>query len=269
MIELFEQDLKTDDRQSSKGNQLKWKKGNIWYKADHSGYEGLAEYIVSHLLQKSTLSQNEYVLYQEEQIKYKYRVFNGVKSYHFLDKVWQIITLERLFYQQYQKSLYTVLWEMKDVKKRLLFLVDIIERMTGLKDFGKYINKLFTIDALFLNEDRHMHNIAVLMNSNGDYDFCPIFDNGASVLSDTRSDYPLNVDYRILMKDVQSKSISTDFDDQLDVSEELFGENIKFSFSAKDVNELLNQITIYTKEEKERVLKILEAQMYKYQYLFS
>lgn len=75
--------------------------------------------------------------------------------------------------------------------------------------------------------------------------------------------------FRILMKEVQSKSISTDFDDQLDVSEELFGENIKFSFSAKDVNELLNQITIYTKEEKERVLKIMEAQMYKYQYLFS
>lgn len=75
--------------------------------------------------------------------------------------------------------------------------------------------------------------------------------------------------FRILMQEVQSKSISTDFDDQLDVSEELFGENIKFSFSAKDVNELLNQITIYTKEEKERMLKIMEAQMYKYQYLFS
>lgn len=75
--------------------------------------------------------------------------------------------------------------------------------------------------------------------------------------------------FRILMQEVQSKSISTDFDDQLDVSEELFGESIKFSFSAKDVNELLNQIAIYTKEEKERVLKIMEAQMYKYQYLFS
>ena len=67
--------------------------------------------------------------------------------------------------------------------------------------------------------------------------------------------------FRILMQEVQSKSISTDFDDQLDVSEELFGENIKFSFSAKDVNELLNRITIYTKEEKERVLKIMEAQI--------
>lgn len=39
-----------------------------------------------------------------------------------------------------------------------------VERITGLKDFGVYLNKLFTIDAFFLNEDRHTHNIAVLMN---------------------------------------------------------------------------------------------------------
>ena len=39
-----------------------------------------------------------------------------------------------------------------------------VERITGLKDFGIYLNKLLTIDALFVNEDRHMHNIAVLMN---------------------------------------------------------------------------------------------------------
>lgn len=41
MIELFEQDIKTDDRQSSKGNQLKWRNEDIWYKADYTGYEGL------------------------------------------------------------------------------------------------------------------------------------------------------------------------------------------------------------------------------------
>lgn len=29
------------------------------------------------------------------------------------------------------------------------------------------MNKLLTIDAFFLNEDRHMHNIAVLMNGEG------------------------------------------------------------------------------------------------------
>ena len=44
-----------------------------------------------------------------------------------------------------------------------------VERITGLKDFGIYLNKLLTIDALFVNEDRHMHNIAVLMNQKGDF----------------------------------------------------------------------------------------------------
>ena len=44
MIELFEQNIRTNDRQSSKGNQLKWKNDGKWYKADYTGYEGLAEY---------------------------------------------------------------------------------------------------------------------------------------------------------------------------------------------------------------------------------
>lgn len=42
MVQLFEQDIKTNDRQSSKGNQLKWYRDDIWYKADYMGYEGLA-----------------------------------------------------------------------------------------------------------------------------------------------------------------------------------------------------------------------------------
>ena len=42
MIELFEQDMKMDDRQSSKGNQLKWKSHGIWFKADYTGYDGHA-----------------------------------------------------------------------------------------------------------------------------------------------------------------------------------------------------------------------------------
>ena len=45
MIELFENDVKLFDRHSSKGNQLKWEKDGIWYKADYTGYEGLAEYV--------------------------------------------------------------------------------------------------------------------------------------------------------------------------------------------------------------------------------
>ena len=33
MIELFEQNERKADRQSSKGNQLKWENEGIWYKA--------------------------------------------------------------------------------------------------------------------------------------------------------------------------------------------------------------------------------------------
>ncbi|MCR5343044.1 MAG: hypothetical protein K6E70_06760 [Butyrivibrio sp.] len=49
MIELFEKDKKEFNRKSSKGNQLKWETNNTWYKADYTGYEGLTEYVVSHL----------------------------------------------------------------------------------------------------------------------------------------------------------------------------------------------------------------------------
>ena len=39
MIELFGQNIRTNRRQSSKGNQLKWENDGIWYKADYTGYE--------------------------------------------------------------------------------------------------------------------------------------------------------------------------------------------------------------------------------------
>lgn len=57
--------------QSSKGNQLKWERDGIWYKADYMGYEGLAEYIVSELLRYSTLNSKDYILYDTEEIPYK------------------------------------------------------------------------------------------------------------------------------------------------------------------------------------------------------
>ena len=61
MVELFEQDIHTNDRQSSKGNQLKWKNAGNWYKADYAGYEGLAEYMVSHLLEWMCVLESEMV----------------------------------------------------------------------------------------------------------------------------------------------------------------------------------------------------------------
>lgn len=269
MIELFEQNIRTNDRQSSKGNQLKWENEGIWYKADYTGYEGLAEYMISHLLKKSTLTENEFVCYNLEKIKYGTVIYNGVKSKNFLSEDWQIITLERLFRNFFGESLYKSLYRIPEHKERLQFLVQQVERMTGLRNFGIYINKLLTIDAFFLNEDRHTHNIAVLMNGKGDYAYCPIFDNGAGLLSDTTMDYPLSGDVYALMDSVQSKTICGEFDEQLDISEALYKTNLKFQFTKKDVTELLADAEDYSDESRNRVEMIIFAQMRKYTYLFS
>ena len=88
MVELFEKDIIETENKSSKGNQLKWRNGDEWYKADYTGYEGLAEYVISHLIMKSSLSEDEFLLYDLENIKYKRNVFHGVRSKNFLkDKV--------------------------------------------------------------------------------------------------------------------------------------------------------------------------------------
>lgn len=269
MIELFEQSYRRFDRQSSKGNQLKWENEGIWYKADYSGYEGLSEYISSNLLKHSTLNEEEYVLYELEQIKYKTTTYNGVRCNDFLVKDWQIITLERLYMNFVGESLYKQVWRISGSEDRLAFLVNQVERITGLKEFGRYMNILFTIDAFFLNEDRHLHNIAVLMNSKGEYDYCPIFDQGAALLSDTKMDYPLGEDVYSLIDSVKAKTICEDFDEQLDVSEKLYGENIKFCFDKGEVDRLLDSTMIYSDEINERVRLIIYDRMRKYGYLLA
>ncbi|MBQ7839107.1 MAG: hypothetical protein IJ390_01245 [Lachnospiraceae bacterium] len=269
MVELFEQDERKNDRQSSKGNQLKWENNGIWYKADYTGYEGLAEYMISHLLKKSTLPEGEFILYDLEKIRYKASVYTGVKSKNFLQPGWQLITLERLFKNFFGESLYRSIYRIAESENRLRFLVNQVERMTGLENFGRYLNKLFTIDALFLNEDRHTHNIAVLMDEKGTFAYAPAFDHGAGLLADTTMDYPMREDVHELLKLPRAKTISADFDEQLDVSEALYGGHLKFYFTQADVKMLLEHVTEYTEAEKSRVETVIYAQMRKYQYLFD
>lgn len=137
MIELGDKNVRTSLRQSSKGNQLKWEHEGIWYKADYTGYEGLAD--------------------------------------------------------------------------------------------RHYLSRLLTIDALFLNEDRHMHNVAVLRDKTGAYHFSPVFDNGCALLSDTTMDYPLSDDIIDLIPEVHAKTLCRDFNEQLDAVEKLYGQTMKFA----------------------------------------
>ena len=268
MVELFEDNVKLFNRHSSKGNQLKWEKDGVWYKADYTGYEGLAEYMISQLLKKSTLKKDEFVIYEPEQIKYKRKIFNGAKSDNFLNDDWQLVTLQRLYKTRYNRSFIEDVWHIPETTDRLKFVVEQVEQITKLENFGIYMCKLLTIDAFFLNEDRHMHNISVLMNGEGKNRLCPFFDQGAGLLSDTALDYPLGDDAVAMMGEVNAKTICSGFEEALEAAEQLYGYNLKFSFTKKDVEELINNVGIYSDEEKARVKTIIFQQMRRYEYLF-
>lgn len=268
MVVLFEQNIMTNERQSSKGNQLKWMNNDIWYKADYTGYEGLAEYMISGLLSYSNLNPKEYVAYQTEQVHYKNNQYNACKCLNFLPEGWKLITLERLFQSIYGKSLNKAIYSISNHTERLRFLVDQTIRLTGLKEFGSYMSKLLTIDALFLNEDRHTHNIAVLLDDTDNYHYCPIFDNGAALLSDIIMDYPLNVESSELVGEAKAKTFSQDFDEQLDIAEQLYGHPIQFFFNSAEIDSLLSNELFYPNDIKNRVRDVLMMQRRKYQYLF-
>lgn len=269
MVHLFEQEVSGQRRQSSKGNQLKWYSGKKWYKADYTGYEGLSEYVVSRLLTFSSLQQDMFITYDTVRIQYGESCFLGCQSDHFLPVHWQLFTVERLFWQYYGESLYQSIFHIREPENRAAFLVEQIEQMTGLKEFGRYLSILLTIDALFLNEDRHTHNIAVLRDEFGNYHYCPAFDHGASLMADTRMDYPLNVSLDVLYQKLKAKTFSRDFDEQLDTVETLYGQHVKFDFTNADVEKILEEDGEYPPEVKGRIKELLRRQRRKYQYLFS
>ena len=269
MVILAGDNIRTSPIQSSKGNQLKWEQNGVWYKADYTGYEGLAEYIVSGLLRYSNMNTKSYILYETEEILYNNTVYRGCKSSDFLFQGWQLITLERLFESFYGRSLYKSIYRIQGVEDRAYFLVEQVERMTGLKEFGEYLSVLLTIDAVFLNEDRHMHNIAVLRDNSGKYHYCPVFDNGSALLSDLTVDYPLNMDVIDLIPRVQAKTLCGDFLEQLEAVENLYGQKLQFTYDSRAITHLLEEEPYYPEQIKTRVQDILFQQRRTYQYLFQ
>ena len=125
------------------------------------------------------------------------------------------------------------------------------------------------MDAVFLNEDRHTHNISVLMTSDGTFKVCPIYDNGASLLSDTTLDYPLGINIFDAIKTVKAKTLCSSFEEQLDAAEEIYGHTITFDWNENDIDVLLENVLGYSFEIKERVKVILLEQRRKYGYLFK
>jgi len=218
--------LYSDDKiaeTSSKGNQEKWQDNGRWYKLDQFGYEGLAEVTVSNLLKLSSIEHNtpfKFVRYSPEIINAHGIDRTGCSSKNFLKKGQSIVTLSHLF-RSYGMPLTESLSRLTSDKRRIAFIAEKTAELTGLDMFPQYLTLIFETDALFLNNDRHLNNIAVL-ECNGKYDYCPIFDNGAALLSNMM-DYPMNIDPEALIKSVHARPLNTTFNRQMIHAVRLYG----------------------------------------------
>lgn len=238
---------------SSKGNQEKWLDNGRWYKLDQFGYEALAEVFSSMLLEYSNVEKDfpfRFVRYRMERMNVHGRDRVGCSSEDFLKKGESVVTLSHLLKRSLDKPLADVLTRLTSDKKRIAYLADATTEFTGLELFPEYMTILFEIDGLILNDDRHLNNIAVI-EKNGRYDYCPIFDNGAGLLSNTQFS-PMDIDPKGLMKVLQARPFKTTFNRQVGAVRALYGPQLEMpKFTHSQLQEMLEpMLSFYAQRDR-------------------
>ncbi|MCR5419158.1 MAG: hypothetical protein K6E84_09610 [Lachnospiraceae bacterium] len=164
------------DQGTSEGTQDKYYRDGIWYKADRFGGEGQNEALISELLSISNLDPDEYVMYREIMINGE----KGCMSPSFLTGQEECVSFYRL-HQNVKGSDIATMFERMDFDDQAVYILDFLSRETDInrEELGSYLGRVFRLDYLTLNDDRHMNNICLIFTGSG-YRLAPIFDNGKS-----------------------------------------------------------------------------------------
>lgn len=88
------------------------------------------------------------------------------------------------------------------------------------------------------------------------------------MLADTTVEYPMEEDVIELIPLVKAKTLSSNFMEQLDMAERLYGQKLYFTYDEGIINELPRKEHYYPEDIKIRVKKILLQQQRIYPYLF-
>ncbi len=268
--------LVTDEKiaeTSSKGNQEKWfdAETNQWYKLDQFGYETLSETLISILLEKSNIEKDTpftFVRYEPVRVVVHNRERTGCISDNFLKEGQSVITINYLLSRVLGYSLKDKLLSFTSDKKRIAYLVEATKDCTGLDYFGEYLTLLFEIDSLFLNDDRHLNNIAVIKYGDK-YDYCPIFDNGAGLLSDTRFS-PMDIDPKALISSLRARPFNMSFTRQMNTARLLYGKQLSTSIlKSEDIMEYLRPILEFYPQKDRAIIadRVVESVLARQKFL--
>lgn len=233
---------------SSLGVESKYYKDGYWYKQDISGYEGLAEEVCSMVLRHSNVEK--YIEYEACMINGR----SGCRSRNFLKEGESIVTFKRLYEIACGGDLTDRVYTIRDVKERIQFVTDFVKEYVGIDCTG-YLRDILSFDMLVLNTDRHFHNLALIRSDSG-YQECPIFDNGASLLSNYGM-FPPGEELEEQISCASAKPFSGSFEQQAVV----LGTGIRLDYDA-----------IYEEMEKVqhvRLKKVLKYQLKCYRSFFG
>ena len=260
MIDLTGLQVIRSQDSSSKGNQFKWFKDGIWYKADYLGYEGLAEVVASDILRYSNFDR--YCEYQPEKIKFNDEVYSGCKSEDFLYKGETLMTLEKmgLLYRNASLGMFLASHAMFDDKIRVT--MDFIKSL-NISGADRYMTALIEFDALILNEDRHTNNICFVRRQDGLH-IGPVFDNGCSLLSNTGM-HSMKTKPEYLINDAEARPFCKNFATQKKYMEAETGIVFKTSYDITKLRNILDKCAEYYPDDiLSRVEKVMEIQLQKY-----
>lgn len=239
---------------TSKGNQIKWKIGSVWLKADSFGYESISEALFSTFEKYvSGISFVDYSLCIIREVdESSYTDYFGCSSKDFLKDDCELISVYKILNSFIESR--KVLASLSGVDL-FRYVVKRCSEVTGIDEFrvGKYFSDIIKLDSIILNEDRHLNNICFIRNENRDFIFAPIFDNGLSLLSDL-IDYSLSKPDIVCINSIKSKPFSSSFSKQLKYVSDFNPLNIDYNGF---LCELENCYVDFKIEEFERAKRVL------------
>ena len=109
------------------------------------------------------------------------------------------------------------------------------------------------VDALFCNDDRHLNNIAVIKNKER-YDYCPLFDNAAGLLSNTQISQ-MNIAPKALISVLRARPFNTTFTRQMNSARYLYGKQLVMPvMSVTEINSALQPLLAYYAERDRGII---------------
>ena len=241
---------------TSKGTQKKYVKDGYWYKLNKLGYENIAEYLCSFVLECSNCKK--YVSYEICKVNGK----SACRSYDFLKPGQEFVTFQNLYEQYYGIKLTDKVMEFREISERIAYTLEFVKKVTKL-DLTEYLKTILTLDMLCLNEDRHFDNLGVLYSIKDNvFTEAPVFDNGLSLCSDYGT-YPLDEE----IEEIVTKVTALPFSGSFELQAAAIGFGLKIDYQM-----LYRKLDALESEEyfsRNRAIKMLRYQLDRYRKVLS